>query len=182
MVIDDAVTLMGSYNWTRGAAANSENLNLVSSPAVAAAYAGHWREPSQCLFDTNVASTGAGSLARRCNCAAVGAAMLETRLGRILWRADGLDYWLTLTKLRILDALTGPLPETPEDQQREQHRDRLERAFPKIKPQGAGRRGPQNLDLRDHALQLHIYGQRRFKTGDHRPHGRLKVVFGWRRY
>jgi phosphatidylserine/phosphatidylglycerophosphate/cardiolipin synthase-like enzyme len=42
MVIDEAVTLMGSYNWTRGAAANSENLNLVSSPAVAAAYAAHW--------------------------------------------------------------------------------------------------------------------------------------------
>jgi phosphatidylserine/phosphatidylglycerophosphate/cardiolipin synthase-like enzyme len=44
MVIDQAVTLMGSYNWTRGAAANSENLNLVSSPTVAAAYAAHWRE------------------------------------------------------------------------------------------------------------------------------------------
>jgi phosphatidylserine/phosphatidylglycerophosphate/cardiolipin synthase-like enzyme len=44
MVIDEAVTLMGSYNWTRAAAANSENLNLVSSPAVAAAYATHWRE------------------------------------------------------------------------------------------------------------------------------------------
>ena len=44
MVIDEAVTLMGSYNWTRGAAANSENLNLVSSLAVAAAYAAHWRE------------------------------------------------------------------------------------------------------------------------------------------
>jgi phosphatidylserine/phosphatidylglycerophosphate/cardiolipin synthase-like enzyme len=41
MVIDEAVTLMGSYNWTRGAAANSENLNLVSSPTVAAAYAAH---------------------------------------------------------------------------------------------------------------------------------------------
>jgi phosphatidylserine/phosphatidylglycerophosphate/cardiolipin synthase-like enzyme len=44
MVIDEAVTLMGSYNWTRGAAANSENLNLVSSQAIAAAYAVHWRE------------------------------------------------------------------------------------------------------------------------------------------
>ena len=61
--------------------------------------------------------------------------MLETRLGRILWRiADGLDYWLTLTKLRTLDALMGPLPEMPEDQQRERDRDQLERAFPKIKP------------------------------------------------
>jgi phosphatidylserine/phosphatidylglycerophosphate/cardiolipin synthase-like enzyme len=44
MVIDETVTLTGSYNWTRVAAVNSENLNLVSSPAVAAAYAAHWRE------------------------------------------------------------------------------------------------------------------------------------------
>jgi phosphatidylserine/phosphatidylglycerophosphate/cardiolipin synthase-like enzyme len=42
MVIDGAVTLTGSMNWTRGAAANSEDLNLVSSEAVAAAYAAHW--------------------------------------------------------------------------------------------------------------------------------------------
>src|SRR5246127_2517584 len=44
MVIDGAVTLTGAYNWARGAAANSENLNLISSPAVAAAYAAHWRQ------------------------------------------------------------------------------------------------------------------------------------------
>jgi phosphatidylserine/phosphatidylglycerophosphate/cardiolipin synthase-like enzyme len=44
MVIDSTVTLSGSYNWTRSAAANSENLNLVASPVVAAAYAGHWRD------------------------------------------------------------------------------------------------------------------------------------------
>ena len=44
MVIDGAVTLQGSYNWTRGAAANSEDLNLISSPSVAAAYAGHWQQ------------------------------------------------------------------------------------------------------------------------------------------
>jgi len=44
MVIDGTVTLNGSYNWTRGAAANSEDLNLVASPAVAEAYAAHWRE------------------------------------------------------------------------------------------------------------------------------------------
>ena len=42
MAIDEAVTLTGSMNWTRGAAINSENLNLVSSPTVAAAYAVHW--------------------------------------------------------------------------------------------------------------------------------------------
>jgi phosphatidylserine/phosphatidylglycerophosphate/cardiolipin synthase-like enzyme len=44
MVIDGTVTLNGSYNWTRGAAANSEDLNVVASPAVAEAYATHWRD------------------------------------------------------------------------------------------------------------------------------------------
>ena len=42
MVIDGSVTLMGSMNWTHGAAANSEDVNLVSSEAVGAAYAAHW--------------------------------------------------------------------------------------------------------------------------------------------
>ena len=44
MVIDGAVTLTGSMNWTRGAAVSSQDLNLISSPAVAAAYAAHWHE------------------------------------------------------------------------------------------------------------------------------------------
>jgi phosphatidylserine/phosphatidylglycerophosphate/cardiolipin synthase-like enzyme len=44
MVIDGAVTLTGSMNWTRGAAQNPENLNLVSSSEVARAYAAHWHE------------------------------------------------------------------------------------------------------------------------------------------
>ena len=43
MVIDDALTLMGSYNWTRNAARNSEDLNLVVSRALNAAYAAQWR-------------------------------------------------------------------------------------------------------------------------------------------
>jgi len=42
MVIDGALTLMGSYNWTRNAARNSEDLNLVASDALAAAYAVQW--------------------------------------------------------------------------------------------------------------------------------------------
>lgn len=42
MVIDDALTLMGSYNLTRNAARNSEDLNLVASRALAAAYAAQW--------------------------------------------------------------------------------------------------------------------------------------------
>jgi phospholipase D len=41
MVIDGAVTLTGSMNWT---ATNSEALNLVSSRTVAAAYAAHWHK------------------------------------------------------------------------------------------------------------------------------------------
>ena len=134
MVIDDAVTLMGSYNWTRGAAANSENLNLVS-------HLRQSRRPTRRTGTTDLLSRyglsgvriGAGSPARRCNCPAAEMAMLDTGLRRFVWRiADGLDYVLTLARLRILDALTGPLPETPEDQQRERRRDRLERAFPKI--------------------------------------------------
>jgi phosphatidylserine/phosphatidylglycerophosphate/cardiolipin synthase-like enzyme len=44
MVVDGNATLMGSYNWTRGASENSEDLNLVSSPTVAAAYTTHWRQ------------------------------------------------------------------------------------------------------------------------------------------
>jgi phosphatidylserine/phosphatidylglycerophosphate/cardiolipin synthase-like enzyme len=44
MVIDSQVTLMGSMNWTGGAAQNSENLNLIASKTIAAAYAGHWHQ------------------------------------------------------------------------------------------------------------------------------------------
>jgi phosphatidylserine/phosphatidylglycerophosphate/cardiolipin synthase-like enzyme len=44
MVVDEPVTLTGSMNWTRGTPANSEDLNLISSPTVAAAHAAHWRE------------------------------------------------------------------------------------------------------------------------------------------
>jgi len=61
--------------------------------------------------------------------------MLDTGLRRFFWRiVDGLDYWLTLTKLRILDALAGSELETPADEQRKQDREQIERAFPKIKP------------------------------------------------
>ena len=60
MVIDGAVTLTGSMNWTRGAAVNSEDLNLISSPAVAAAYAGHWRDCLAVSSPFDGARTGAG--------------------------------------------------------------------------------------------------------------------------
>ena len=44
MVIDAKVTLTGSMNWTGSAAHNSENINLVASPTIAAAYAAHWNQ------------------------------------------------------------------------------------------------------------------------------------------
>jgi hypothetical protein len=53
--------------------------------------------------------------------------------GRLFWRvADQLDYLLTLVRLRILDALAGPEPETPADQRRKRDREKIERAFPKM--------------------------------------------------
>jgi hypothetical protein len=61
--------------------------------------------------------------------------MTDTRLGLLFWRvADQIDYLVTLGSLRILDALAGPLPEMPADQQRQHDRERIERAFPEIKP------------------------------------------------
>jgi hypothetical protein len=45
--------------------------------------------------------------------------MTDSRLRRLFWRvADDLDYLWTLATLRFLDALAGPKPETPVDQQR----------------------------------------------------------------
>jgi phosphatidylserine/phosphatidylglycerophosphate/cardiolipin synthase-like enzyme len=44
IIIDGTVTLTGSMNWTGGAALNSENLNLIASRTIAAAYAGHWHQ------------------------------------------------------------------------------------------------------------------------------------------
>jgi hypothetical protein len=58
-------------------------------------------------------------------------------LQRLFWRVvDHLDYALTLARLRILDAVAGPEPETPEDQQRKRDREQLERTFPNIKREG----------------------------------------------
>jgi hypothetical protein len=53
----------------------------------------------------------------------------------LFWRvADDLDYLVTLAMLRILDALAGPGPETPADQQRARDRERIKRASPEIEP------------------------------------------------
>ena len=100
MVIDEAVTLMGSYNWTRGAAANSEDLNLVSSPTVA----GRTRRTGTTALPSprglSGARTGAGLRARRCNCPAAEMAMVDTALRRLFWRiVDHLDYVQTLATL-----------------------------------------------------------------------------------
>jgi phosphatidylserine/phosphatidylglycerophosphate/cardiolipin synthase-like enzyme len=43
MVIDRKVVLTGSANWTASAARNSEDLNLISSEAVALAYTNYWQ-------------------------------------------------------------------------------------------------------------------------------------------
>ena len=42
--------------------------------------------------------------------------MADRSIGLIFWRVlDALDYWLTLTRLRILDALCGAELVTPAD-------------------------------------------------------------------
>jgi hypothetical protein len=55
---------------------------------------------------------------------------------RCLFRrvADPLDYLLTLVRLRVLDAIVGPEPETQADQQRRKDREHIERAFPRVEP------------------------------------------------
>jgi len=56
----------------------------------------------------------------------IDSAVATGRLRRLFWRvADDLDYLVTLTRLRILDAIVGPEPETPADQQRARDRERI---------------------------------------------------------
>jgi hypothetical protein len=44
-------------------------------------------------------------------------------LVRFFWRAvDALDYLVTFARLRVVDAVAGPEPETPADQQRKRSR------------------------------------------------------------
>ena len=51
-------------------------------------------------------------------------------LARFFWLVvDELDYWLTLARLRIVDSVCGPEPETPADRQRNLDREELERAL-----------------------------------------------------
>jgi hypothetical protein len=65
--------------------------------------------------------------------------MADGRLRHRLWRvADHLDHLLTLARLRFLDALAGPEPETDGDRQRKPDRERIEQASPEIESGGAG--------------------------------------------
>jgi hypothetical protein len=51
-------------------------------------------------------------------------------LGRLFWPVvDALDYWVKDARLRIVDAVCGPEPETPADRQRARDREGLERAL-----------------------------------------------------
>jgi hypothetical protein len=62
--------------------------------------------------------------------------MPDGPLRRLFWQAgDALGYLLTLAWLRILDALGGPEPETPADQQRKRDREQMEWAFSKSSPE-----------------------------------------------
>jgi hypothetical protein len=59
--------------------------------------------------------------------------MRDGPLRRPFWPVVyALDDVVTLARLRIVDALAGPEPETRADQQRERDRERIEGAFPKI--------------------------------------------------
>jgi hypothetical protein len=57
--------------------------------------------------------------------------MSDGPLPRLFWRlADHLDYLLTLVRLRMVEAVAGPEPETPADLRWKCDREQLERAFP----------------------------------------------------
>jgi hypothetical protein len=45
---------------------------------------------------------------------------------------DRANYFVTLARLRVLDWLAGPEPETEADKKREAERERLRKAFPRV--------------------------------------------------
>ena len=47
LIINRQVTIEGSYNFSAGAARNSEDVNILTSPEVAEAYARHWQARQQ---------------------------------------------------------------------------------------------------------------------------------------
>ena len=73
--------------------------------------------------------------------------MTDSPLQRLFWRVvDALDYLLTLVRLRILDALAGPEPETPADRRRDRDREQLKRAFPMLDCKEPGARISHSTD------------------------------------
>ena len=75
--------------------------------------------------------------------------MTDRPLRRLFWRvADQFDYLVTLSTLRILDALPGPLPETPADQQRARDREQIGRAFASLDSEELGAVIPPSEDRR----------------------------------
>jgi phosphatidylserine/phosphatidylglycerophosphate/cardiolipin synthase-like enzyme len=50
LIIDRRITIMGSYNFSAGVAFTSEDLNVVTSPEVAAAFAAHWQARGRAPF------------------------------------------------------------------------------------------------------------------------------------
>ena len=77
----------------------------------------------QCLKPWDSTSDRNGSTAVHPSQAAGVCAMADGRLRQLFWRVvDHLDYLLTLARLRIPDAVVGPEPKTPADQQRARER------------------------------------------------------------
>ena len=114
MVIDGAVTLPGP----RDAAANSGDMNLISSQMVATADGALAPAPGGLGSVRPVRGLVPGLVGR-------GALMLfpqdsgNVRLRRSFWRAlDALDYAVMQARLGLVDALRGPEPETEADRQR----------------------------------------------------------------
>jgi hypothetical protein len=84
--------------------------------------------------------------------------MADRPLRRLFWRAAGdLDYLWTLATLRMLDALAGPLPETPADEQRARDRERIKRASPRSSPEANRPRNRQSLRV----ISAAVVGYRR---------------------
>jgi len=58
--------------------------------------------------------------------------MVDGPLGRAVWRVvDTVDYWLIQARLGFVDAVRGPQPPTPADEEREADRERPGDGFPR---------------------------------------------------
>jgi phosphatidylserine/phosphatidylglycerophosphate/cardiolipin synthase-like enzyme len=111
MVIDGKITLVGSMNWSRGAALNSGNLNLVVSPG--------GRRNLRGPLAAAPRRRSAVHRPRRVVPAAHCAERPVRPVSRLLWQAlDWLDYRVWDLRLRVADALYGPEPETEADRDR----------------------------------------------------------------